>query len=151
MGCSGLVVPRRVGSSQTKNEPVSPAPAGRFLTTGPPGKPGTALQIAQGWSFNVLIIYHVLYTRASLVAWTKESACNAMVHSLGWEDPLEKGMATHSSILALRIPEEPGGYSPWSHKESDTTERLTLQLLCTTIETRISKYYFKILKYFYEF
>ena len=33
------------------------------------------------------------------------------VWSLGWEDPLEKGMATHSSILALRIPwtEEPGG------------------------------------------
>jgi len=32
------------------------------------------------------------------------------VHSLGWEDPLEKGMATHSSILAWRIPgtEEPG-------------------------------------------
>ena len=31
--------------------------------------------------------------------------------SLGWEDPLEKGMATHSSILAWRIPrtEEPGG------------------------------------------
>ena len=33
------------------------------------------------------------------------------VQSLGWEDPLEKGMATHSSILDWRIPwtEEPGG------------------------------------------
>ena len=33
------------------------------------------------------------------------------VQSLGWEDPLEKGIATHSSILAWRIPrtEEPGG------------------------------------------
>ena len=33
------------------------------------------------------------------------------VQSLGWEDPLEKGMATHSSILAWRVPwtEEPGG------------------------------------------
>ena len=33
------------------------------------------------------------------------------VRSLGWEDPLEEGMATHSSILARRIPwtEEPGG------------------------------------------
>jgi len=43
----------------------------------------------------------------------KESACNVemWVGSLGWEDPLEKGMATHSSILAWRIPwtEEPGG------------------------------------------
>ena len=49
------------------------------------------------------------------------------VRSLGREDPLEKGMATHSSILAWRIPwtEEPGGYSPWSLKESDTTEQLT--------------------------
>ena len=35
----------------------------------------------------------------------------AQVQPLGWEDPLEKGMATHSSILAWRIPwtEEPGG------------------------------------------
>ena len=48
--------------------------------------------------------------------------------SLGPEDPLEEGTATHSSILARRIPwtEEPGGiYITWCHKESDTTERLT--------------------------
>ena len=39
----------------------------------------------------------------------KESACNA--GDLGWEDPLKKGMITHSRILAWRIPrtEEPGG------------------------------------------
>ena len=44
---------------------------------------------------------------------------------------LEKEMATHSSILACRIPwtEEPGRlYSPWGHKESDMTEPLTLSL-----------------------
>ena len=36
------------------------------------------------------------------------------VQSLGWEDPLEKGMATHSCILAWRIPwtEKPGGLQP---------------------------------------
>ena len=36
------------------------------------------------------------------------------VYLLGWEDPLEEGMATHSSILAWRIPqtEEPGGLQP---------------------------------------
>ena len=36
------------------------------------------------------------------------------VRSLDWEDPLEKGMATHSGILAWRIPwtEEPGGLQP---------------------------------------
>ena len=40
------------------------------------------------------------------------------VRFLGQEDSLEKGMATHSSILAWRIPrtEEPGWYSPWGHK-----------------------------------
>ena len=44
-----------------------------------------------------------------------------------WEDPLEEGMATHSSILAWRMPwiEEPGGHSPWGSKESDMTEQLT--------------------------
>ena len=37
-----------------------------------------------------------------------------LVRSLGQEDPLEEGLATHSSILAWRIPwtEEPGGHSP---------------------------------------
>ena len=40
-----------------------------------------------------------------------------LVRFLGWEDPLEKGMATHSGILAQRITwrEEPGRYSPWGH------------------------------------
>ena len=46
------------------------------------------------------------------------------VQSLGWEDTLEQGMATHSSILAWRIHEQRSlmGYSPWGRKESDTTE-----------------------------
>ena len=50
------------------------------------------------------------------------------VLSLGQEDPLKKGMATCSSILAWRSPwtEEPGGLHPWGRKESDTNERLTL-------------------------
>ena len=50
------------------------------------------------------------------------------VRSLGWEDPLEKEMATHSSILSWRIPwtEEPGGLCPQGRKESDMTERLHL-------------------------
>ena len=43
------------------------------------------------------------------------------IRSLGQEDPMEKGMATHSSFLTLQIPltEDLAGYSPWSHKESD--------------------------------
>ena len=46
------------------------------------------------------------------------------IRSLGLEDPLEKGMTTHSSILAWRIPwtEELAGYSTCSFKESDMTE-----------------------------
>ena len=48
------------------------------------------------------------------------------VQSLGQEDPLKKGMATHSSILAWRIPWiSLVGYSPCGGKESDTTEWLT--------------------------
>ena len=46
------------------------------------------------------------------------------VQSLGGEDPPEKGMDTHSSILAWKIPwtEEPGGlYSPWGCKELNMT------------------------------
>ena len=44
------------------------------------------------------------------------------VGPLGQEDPLEKEMATHSSILVQKI------YSPWGYKESDMTERVTLLL-----------------------
>ena len=52
------------------------------------------------------------------------------VQSLGWEDPLEKGMPTHSSFLAWRIP------WTWGHKESDTTEQLSLlPNLCQSNET----------------
>ena len=47
------------------------------------------------------------------------------VRSLGQEDPLEEGMATHSSILAWRIPMDRGAWRATvhgGHKESDTTE-----------------------------
>ena len=49
------------------------------------------------------------------------------VWSLGHENTLEKGMATHSSVLAWRIPwtEEPAGYSPWGCKRLDMSEWLT--------------------------
>ena len=59
----------------------------------------------------------------------KESGCNAgdmglrwWVQFLGWQDPLEKEMATQSSILAWEIPwiEEPGGLQSRESKQSDT-------------------------------
>ena len=45
------------------------------------------------------------------------------VQFLGWEDPLEKEMATHSGILAWRIPrtEDPGGLQSMGSQESDMT------------------------------
>ena len=63
----------------------------------------------------------------SLVAQTVKNLpamWESRVHSLGTEDPLEKGMATYSSILAWRIPwtEEPGGLQFMGLKESDMTE-----------------------------
>ena len=64
---------------------------------------------------------------ASLVSQTAKNLPamhETWVQSLGQEDLLEKGMATHSSILAWEIKwtEEPGRlYSPWGHKESDMT------------------------------
>ena len=67
-----------------------------------------------------------LYSRIS----GKESACKqepqeTQVLSLGWEDPLEKEMATHSSILAWRIPVVRAAWQDIVHrvtKESDRTE-----------------------------
>ena len=44
------------------------------------------------------------------------------MQSLGWEDPLEKGKANHSSILTWRIP----WTIPWGRQELDMTERLSL-------------------------
>ena len=63
----------------------------------------------------------------------KEPTCQCLatwVQSLGWEEPLEKEMATQ-----VFLPGESHeqrrlvGCSPWSHRESDTTEQLTLSLL----------------------
>ena len=63
---------------------------------------------------------------ASLVAQTVKrlpAMQKTRVRSLGREDPLEKGMATHSSILAWKIPwtEEPDGLQSMGSQESDTT------------------------------
>ena len=58
----------------------------------------------------------------------KASARNAetWVWPLGWEDPLEKEMATHSNILAQKIPwtEDPGRLQYMGSQELDTTEQL---------------------------
>ena len=72
-----------------------------------------------GWDFLVVQILKTLPAIQERWVW-----------SLGGEDPLEKEMATHSSILAWRIPWKRSlvGYSPRGCKESDMTEWLTLVL-----------------------
>ena len=57
-----------------------------------------------------------------------------MVQFLGWEDPLEEGMATQSSILAWRILMDRGawgGYSPWGCEESEVAEKLRTAMRTT--------------------
>ena len=66
--------------------------------------------------------------------------------SLGGEDALEKDMATHSSILAWKSHGQRSlvGYSPWGHKESDTTERLHFHALEKEMATHSSILAWKI-------
>ena len=61
------------------------------------------------------------------------------LQSLGQKDPLEKEMATNSSILVWRIPRigRLAGYSPCDHKESEMTEPLTQQTKAISTYTRV--------------
>ena len=85
--------------------------------------------------------YPLQYCWASFVAQLVKNLLimwETWVQSLGWEDPLEKGKATYSSILAGKFH---GLYSPWGHKESDMTERLSLSShKCMTVRISIIKY-----------
>ena len=70
--------------------------------------------------------YPLWYSWASLVTqlvMNLSAMRETWVRSLGWEDPLEKGKATHSSILVWRIPR-----TVWSRKEPDTTGQLSLSI-----------------------
>ena len=84
-------------------------------------------------------VFKSLLLTEYLISWTSTVAQMAKnlparwemwVWSRCWEDPLEKGMATHSRILAWRFPwtEKPGGLQSMGRKELDTTEQLTLSL-----------------------
>ena len=61
-------------------------------------------------------------------------AKETQVQSLGWEDLLEKGMATHSSILAEEFHGQRSlaGYSPWGPKKLEMIEWLTLIIIIVT-------------------
>ena len=58
------------------------------------------------------------------------------VRSLGWEDPLEEGKATHSNILTEEFP---GLYSPWGRQVLDRTERLSQNLVTVTLTVDYNK------------
>ena len=71
------------------------------------------------------------YVKLLLVAQTLKrlpTMWETRVQPLGWDDLLEKEMATHSSILPGKPHRQRSlvGYSPWGPKESDTTEQLSL-------------------------
>ena len=62
--------------------------------------------------------------------------------SLGWEDSLEEGMTTLSSILAWKIPMDRGawqGYSSWGHKELDMTERLSVHTHVKEMKVKVTQ------------
>ena len=74
------------------------------------------------------IVYPLQYSWASLAAHLVKNPSamqETWIRSLGWEDPLEKGNATHSSIQSGEFH---GLHSPCGHQESDTTERLSPSL-----------------------
>ena len=101
---SGLPCPPPRDLPDPEIEPVSltsPTLAGGFLTPAPLGSPSLGSQAVKNLP-------------AMRETW---------VPSLGQEDALEKGMATHSSILAWRIPwtEEPGGLQSMGSQKWDTT------------------------------
>ena len=92
-------------------------------------------QCREAWSIFIVFNNALLYPYgASLVAQAVKICLQCRRHgvwSLGREDPLEKGMATLSSILAWKFHGQRRlvDYSPWGHKESDTTEWLTHTIL----------------------
>ena len=72
------------------------------------------------------------------------------VQSLGWEDPLEKGMATHSRVLAWRIPwtEEVGGLQSMGCQRVNTIDRVTLSLFPLHFPAYVLYFTVKIFKIF---
>ena len=98
------------------------------------GDPGWIPEL--GRSSEEGIGYPLQYSWASLVAQMVENLpamLKPWVWFLGWEDSLEEGMATHSSILAWRIPWTEELCGPWDHKESDMTKHSSAHLFKTKL------------------
>ena len=84
--------------------------------------PGSGRSAGEG------IGYPLQYSWGSLVAQTIKNLSamqQTWVPSLGWEDPLEEGMATHSSILAWRIPRDRGAWWATVHRIAESQTQLS--------------------------
>ena len=138
MGCHSLFR----GSSWLKDQTWVFCTAGRFFTIWATGEAPWwhCSNLSQNWTilrywlvkwptdvivFSSCYLHYLceftLMHQASLVAQMVKrlpAMWETWVWSLGQEDPLEKGMATHSSTLVWKIPsmEEPGDYNPWDHR-----------------------------------
>ena len=66
------------------------------------------------------------------------------VRSLGWEDPLEEGMAIHSSILARGIPMDTGAWQATDHRVAKSHTRLSNLACMHTGDIRVSNTYVKV-------
>ena len=129
---SGLPFPSPGDLPNPGIKPRSPALQADTLPSEPPGN--TTIQKHQFFS-SAFFIVQLSHPLASLVAQMVKylpAMWETRVQPLGQEDPLEKGTATHSRILAWRIPwtEEPGGLQLKGVAESDTTEQVRMQ--CST-------------------
>ena len=116
VGCHALlqqIFPREyLGKGNKSTTPTSPALAGRFFTLAQPGKPHQAL-------LQVFSSFLVAQTVKNLTAMREMG-----VRSLGWEDLLEKGMVTHSSILAWRISTDRGAWWVKIHRVTKSQTQL---------------------------
>ena len=117
----------RISRGTLRSFPDSSVGKESACNAGDPGSiPGSGKSPKEG------IGYPLQYSWASLVAQMVKNLLamwETWVRSLGWENPLQKGTATHSSILAWRIPwaEETGRLQSMGlHSRSDMTEQLSL-------------------------
>ena len=88
---------------------------------------------------NIAMLVHASASLVSQSVKNPPAVYKTRVQFLGWEDPLEKEMATHSSIHAWEIPwtEEPGRLQSMGSQESDTTERPNPHQGCISRRTTI--------------
>ena len=121
-----LAIPFSRRSSWPRNRPRSPALQADSLPSEPPGKSTKNLQ------FKKMMLSqwrkYLEKVKASLVAQLVKklpAMWETWVESLGWEDPLEKGMATHSSVLAWKIPMDRGAWRATVHGVAKSWTRLS--------------------------